>query len=401
MSEKFKIGNICNIKTGKLDANQFVLGGEYPFYTCAPEPLTIDSYSFDDSVILIAGNNAAGNFHINRFDGKFDAYQRTYILTAKPGFDLDYIFYSLKLELKRLKEKAQGSQTKFLTMPLLNDISIAKLDLSSQQKISSVLSALDSKIELNNKINSELEAMAKMLYDHWFVQFDFPFDFASTSLSTNAQCRPDKNGKPYKTSGGKMVWNEELKREIPDGWTSGTLLDLGAIVGGSTPPREIDDYFTTKGTAWITPKDLSLNTGNKFITKGELDVSDKGIKVASLNIMPKGTILLSSRAPIGYLAISREQVTTNQGFKSFVPKKSYTTEYVYYAIKNMIPTIENNSAGSTFKEVSGSTLKAIKICLPDTGIIKSYTSMEALAKPIKANGINSLKVKKRKFTCLK
>ena len=385
MSEKFKIGNICNIKTGKLDANQFVLGGEYPFYTCAPEPLTIDSYSFDDSVILIAGNNAAGNFHINRFDGKFDAYQRTYILTAKPGFDLDYIFYSLKLELKRLKEKAQGSQTKFLTMPLLNDISIAKLDLSSQQKISSVLSVLDSKKELNNRINTELEAMAKTLYDYWFVQFDFP----------------DKDGKPYKTSGGKMVWNEELKREIPDGWTSGTLLDLGAIVGGSTPPREIDDYFTTKGTAWITPKDLSLNTGNKFITKGELDVSDKGIKVASLNIMPKGTILLSSRAPIGYLAISREQVTTNQGFKSFVPKKSYTTEYVYYAIKNMIPTIENNSAGSTFKEVSGSTLKAIKICLPDTGIIKSYTSMEALAKPIKANGINSLKVKKRKFTCLK
>ena len=94
MIEKLKIGNICNITTGKLDSNQFVLGGKYPFYTCAPSPLTIDSYSFDDSVILIAGNNAAGNFHINRFDGKFDAYQRTYILTAKPDFDLDYIFYS-------------------------------------------------------------------------------------------------------------------------------------------------------------------------------------------------------------------------------------------------------------------------------------------------------------------
>ncbi len=359
MIEKLKIGNICNITTGKLDSNQFVLGGKYPFYTCAPSPLTIDSYSFDDSVILIAGNNAAGNFHINRFDGKFDAYQRTYILTAKPDFDLDYIFYSLKLELKRLKEKAQGSQTKFLTMPILNDISIAKLDLYSQQKISSVLSALDSKIELNNRINTELEAMAKTLYDYWFVQFDFP----------------DKDGKPYKTSGGKMVWNEDLKRAIPEGWTSGTLLDLGEIIGGSTPPREIDDYFTSNGTAWITPKDLSLNTGNKFITRGELDVSDKGIKAASLNIMPKGTILLSSRAPIGYLAISREHVTTNQGFKSFVPRNGYSTEYVYYSIQNMIPTIENNSAGSTFKEVSGSTLKAIKVGLPDTEIIQNYTSM--------------------------
>ena len=139
--------------------------------------------------------------------------------------------------------------------------------------------------------------------------------------------------------------------------------------------EEIDDYFTSNGTAWITPKDLSLNTGNKFITRGELDVSDKGIKAASLNIMPKGTILLSSRAPIGYLAISREHVTTNQGFKSFVPRNGYSTEYVYYSIQNMIPTIENNSAGSTFKEVSGSTLKAIKVGLPDTEIIQNYTSM--------------------------
>lgn len=174
MLEKLKIGDICNITTGKLDANQFVLGGQYPFYTCAPEPSTIDSYAFDDSVILIAGNNAAGNFHVNRFNGKFNAYQRTYVLTEKLNFDLDYIFYSLKLELKRLKEKAQGSQTKFLTMPILNDISIPKLELKSQQKIAAVLSSLDSKIERNNKINAELEAMAKTLYNYWFVQFDFP-----------------------------------------------------------------------------------------------------------------------------------------------------------------------------------------------------------------------------------
>ena len=89
-------------------------------------------------------------------------------------------------------------------------------ELKDQQKIASVLSALDSKIELNNRINAELEAMAKTLYDYWFVQFDFP----------------DKNGKPYKTSGGKMVWNEELKREIPEGWKTGTLLDIANYENG-------------------------------------------------------------------------------------------------------------------------------------------------------------------------
>ena len=260
---------------------------------------------------------------------------------------------------KYIQKITTGSLVPHISARQIKDFSCELPSLIEQQKITSVLSALDSKIELNNRINTELEAMAKTLYDYWFVQFDFP----------------DKDGKPYKTSGGKMVWNEDLKRAIPEGWTSGTLLDLGEIIGGSTPPREIDDYFTSNGTAWITPKDLSLNTGNKFITRGELDVSDKGIKAASLNIMPKGTILLSSRAPIGYLAISREHVTTNQGFKSFVPRNGYSTEYVYYSIQNMIPTIENNSAGSTFKEVSGSTLKAIKVGLPDTEIIQNYTSM--------------------------
>ncbi|MFT3843706.1 MAG: restriction endonuclease subunit S [Lacibacter sp.] len=206
------------------------------------------------------------------------------------------------------------------------------------------------------EVNDNLEQMAKMLYDYWFVQFDFP----------------DKNGKPYKSSGGKMVWNDILKREVPESWSVGTLEDLGSIIGGSTPSRDVAEYFSTNGTAWITPKDLSLNTGKKYISRGELDVTYKGIKAASLTIMPANTILLSSRAPIGYLAISRTDVTTNQGFKSFVTDKGFSAEFVYYTIKNMIPVIENNAVGSTFKEVSGTTLKMLPVGLPDKSIIDQY-----------------------------
>lgn len=229
-------------------------------------------------------------------------------------------------------------------------------DLSTQQKIAAVLSALDAKIELNQRINAELETMAKTLYDYWFVQFDFP----------------NEKGKPYKSTGGKMIWNEELKREIPLGWKKGVLSDIGTITGGSTPPREIDEYFDVNSTAWVTPKDLSLNTGNKFITKGETGVSEKGIKAASLTIMPKGTILLSSRAPIGYMAIAREEVTTNQGFKSFIPNKGYSVPYIYHTVQHSIPTIVNHSSGSTFKEVSGSVLKAISIWLPPRSITEKF-----------------------------
>lgn len=187
-------------------------------------------------------------------------------MTAKKNFDLNYVYYSLKLELKRLREKSQGSQTKFLTMPILKDIQLRNIEYQEQLNISSILLSIDKKIELNNQINSELESMAKTLYDYWFVQFDFP----------------DENRKPYKSSGGKMVYNSVLKREIPEGWSNGSLDNIGQIVGGSTPDTTEEQNFCTNGIPWITPNDLSNNRGNKFISRGSKDVSNLGMKSASL-----------------------------------------------------------------------------------------------------------------------
>lgn len=116
------LSNIANITTGKIDSNAEVVGAEYPFYTCDSEPSATDSYAFDDTVILIAGNNASGNFHINRHKGKFNAYQRTYIVTAKKPIELEYLYQVLKTETKSLKSQSKGSQTKFLTIGMLTGI---------------------------------------------------------------------------------------------------------------------------------------------------------------------------------------------------------------------------------------------------------------------------------------
>lgn len=190
---------VSNITTGKLDANAEIPDGKFPFFTCAPTPMRINTFSFDDDVVLLAGNNAQGNFHLQRYKGKFDAYQRTYVITAKKGYDIDYIKYSLELSLQHLKRLAQGSQTKFLTMQILDSFQVLDVPYEEQKALISSVCAIDSKIRLNDRICSELETMAKTLYDYWFVQFDFP----------------DENGKPYRTSGGEMVWNESLKRRIP------------------------------------------------------------------------------------------------------------------------------------------------------------------------------------------
>ncbi|WP_421265620.1 restriction endonuclease subunit S [Aeromonas veronii] len=229
-------------------------------------------------------------------------------------------------------------------------------DFDDQVKAGDLLYLLNEKIEINKRINAELEAMAKTLYDYWFVQFDFP----------------DANGKTYKTSGGKMVYNPIIKRDIPEGWEAGTLEDLGQIVGGSTPSTQSSENFTTEGTPWITPNDLSNNQGNKFISRGRQDVSTEGIKSASLKKYPAGTVLLSSRAPIGYMAISRNEVTTNQGFKSFIPNKGYSSEFIYYTVKNSLKAITQYASGSTFKEVSGGTLKTVKVVLPKMNVSDAF-----------------------------
>ena len=208
--KSYTLKDACYITTGKLDANQSIKNGIYPFFTCAEFPDAINTYAFDCDAVLVAGNNARGNFHVNRYKGKFNAYQRTYVLTSKENFDIDFIFYSLKLELKRLKEKSQGSQTKFLTLPILQNIHFSSILINEQKSIAAVLSALDKKIALNKQINARLEEMAKTLYDYWFVQFDFP----------------DAKGKPYKSSGGEMVFDETLKREIPKGWEVKSLKDV-------------------------------------------------------------------------------------------------------------------------------------------------------------------------------
>lgn len=154
-------------------------------------------------------------------------------------------------------------------------------------------------------------------------------------------------------------------------WRKGTISDLGTVVGGSTPSKSKPEYYTEHGIAWITPKDLSVNK-SKFIAHGENDITELGLKNSSASIMPEGTVLFSSRAPIGYIAIAAGEVTTNQGFKSVVPKAEIGTPFVYYFLKNALPTIEGMASGSTFKEVSGSTMKDVPALIPDSETLAKF-----------------------------
>ena len=210
-----------------------------------------------------------------------------------------------------------------------------ELPISTQEKnIGKLITDISNKIALNCQINDNLEAMAKQLYDYWFVQFDFP----------------DENGRPYKSSGGEMVYNKRLKREIPIDWQVKNLIDFAEIKNGATPSTA-DEANYGGDIVWITPKDLS-DQQSKFVYQGERNITKQGFDSCSTSMLPVNSVLMSSRAPIGLVSIAKHNVCTNQGFKSFIPKNMEDSIFLYYYIKHHIKQIEQLGSGTTFKEVS-------------------------------------------------
>lgn len=229
-----------------------------------------------------------------------------------------------------IKSFSTGSTRGNINAQTLGNMDIPLPSREQQDFIVRVLSPIDEKIKLNQKINDNLEQQAQALFQELFIE----------------------NADPE--------------------WREGTISDLGTVVGGSTPSKSKPEYYTEHGIAWITPKDLSVNKA-KFITHGENDITELGLKNSSASIMPEGTVLFSSRAPIGYIAIAAGEVTTNQGFKSVIPRPAIGTPFVYYFLKNALPTIEGMASGSTFKEVSGSTMKIVPAFIPDDETLARFT----------------------------
>jgi len=157
-------------------------------------------------------------------------------------------------------------------------------------------------------------------------------------------------------------------------WAKGNVSDFGEVVGGATPSKDVDVYFCSEGIVWLTPKDLT-STGKKFIYKGETDITEAAYRSCSTKLLPKGSVLLTSRAPVGCVAIAMTELCTNQGFKSIIPNNEFGTAFVYYFLKENKPLLESHSSGTTFMEISGSVLKTIPAFIPPKDLTKRFSSI--------------------------
>ncbi len=279
------------------------------------------------------------------------------IVVDDKKYDADYVYYLLVNNYKALRTAATGSTS----LPLLNktDFDALKLKVhrekTTQKQIAKVLSDLDAKIEVNNKINQELEALAKTIYDYWFVQFDFP----------------DQNGKPYKSSGGKMVYNEELKREIPEGWEVKRLGDLGNFKNGvnydPSNPGEI-------ACPIINVRNISASS--YFLKNEDLDIiylNDSDVRKYSVH--EDSIIIARSGIPGATRLIADFQENTLYcGFAIHYQLDNVDIKLpVFFYLKSIERVIKEGSGGTILKNVNQATLNGLKIALPSSNnFIESF-----------------------------
>lgn len=359
-----RLGDLINLKRGYDLPGSQREAGPYPVISSAGISGYHNKFKAEGEGVVTGRYGTLGEMYY--VDGKYWPHNTALYVTNFKGNNPKYIYYLLSC-LGRIRT-SDKSAVPGVNRNELHEMAVPAVDDGTQQqKIAAVLSALDDKIEINNRINAELEVMAKTLYDYWFVQFDFP----------------NQNGQPYKSIGGKMVYNDNLKREIPDGWVDCELSDVISRSGTGLNPR--DNFMLGSGdNFYVTIKNIN---------NGKITFDDKCDRVddEALNIIDKrsqlrpGDILFTSIEPVGVTYLIHEKPSNwniNESVFALRPNyKKITSEYLYMLLSSleMKAFTKNVSSGSVHKGVRHGILKTFKLPYGNPDLINDFST---IIKPI-------------------
>jgi len=277
------------------------------------------------------------------------------VLRAKNETNPEFLYYfAISPDFrKRAIECMEGTSGR----QRVNENTLKTLELpipepQTQQSIAAVLSALDKKIALNKQINARLEEMAKTLYDYWFVQFDFP----------------DANGKPYKSSGGEMVFDETLKREIPKGWKSGNILNIANLLGGGTPSKSSPEYWNGN-IPFFTPTDCDNSI---FILDTADRITDAGLCNSSTRLFKKHSIFITARGSVGRSSINAVPMAMNQSCYAFQAKENVSYTFLFFLIRELIMILEVKATGSVFNSIVSSDIETTNLVISNKDLIMKF-----------------------------
>ena len=323
--------------------------------------------------------------------------QSCYGLNGKEGIlDNGFLYYFLKNNISELKQKTHGAVFDTITRDTFEHIQISYPDLGTQKEIAKNLGNFDDKIQLNTQINQTLEQIAQALFKSWFVDFD-PVRAKVQALSDGlsleqaelaamqaisgktaeeltalSQTQPDRYAELAETAKAfpcEMVEVDGV--EVPKGWELSTIGEEVETVGGTTPSTKEESFWNNGKIAWTTPKDLSSATSPVLINT-ERKITELGLKKISSGLLPIGTVLLSSRAPVGYLSLAQIPVAINQGYIAIKCNKSLNNYYMLQWCKENLEEIKGRASGTTFLEISKTTFRQIPIIVPDGNILSLF-----------------------------
>ena len=291
-------------------------------------------------------------------------------LVLKPEYDHEFLYYWLTANVEELERHASGSTFKELSGTSLKQIRIRlPRDRGEQRTIAHILGTLDDKIELNRRMSETLEAMARALFKSWFVDFD-P---VRAKMENRDPGLPPSLADLFPT---RLV-DSELG-EIPEGWAVKPIGELADVVGGSTPKTERAEYWQNGAHHWVTPKDLS-GLSIPVLLDTERKITDAGLAQISSGLLAAGTVLLSSRAPIGYLAIAEIPVAINQGFIGMKPRPGVSNLFLLRWTAAAHDEIVSYANGSTFLEISKSAFRPILTVAPSASVMDAF---DRLSRPL-------------------
>ncbi|WP_257878640.1 restriction endonuclease subunit S [Hoylesella nanceiensis] len=374
--KKYKLGEICTIVPGyAFKAADFGKGFNYVIKIKDIMPPYIDilhsekvetvidkkyEIKYGDFVMAMTGATI-GKIGKLQIDSESKVYinQRVCKFIPEAFCDKEYLYY--KLNTQEFQRFIYNNVDSKLAQPNIGHPTIYKYELelpllSEQRRIGQFLKAIDDKINLNRAINHNLEALAKQLYDYWFVQFDFP----------------NEEGKPYKSSGGKMIWNEKLKREIPEGWEVVKIQDIAQTYSGGTPTSTNRAYYDDGNIPWINSGELN----SPIITSSSNYITEEGLNNSSAKLYPSNTVLVALYgATAGKVSLLSFEACSNQAICGVMPKEKFMTTYIQFYLSSLYEYFIILSSGSARDNISQDVIKNTYLSIPEYVLLKNYSDI--------------------------
>ncbi|MCC6721992.1 MAG: restriction endonuclease subunit S [Bacteroidia bacterium] len=327
--------------------------GKYPIYGSNGATGFIDSYKVEAPGIIIGRKGTVGAVTFS--PDNFTPTDTTYYVELKDKTRDDFKFWYYYLQLLGLDKLNSHSAVPGLSRDLAYLKTIKVPDKKIQEKISNFLSVIDEKIILNNRINTELETMAKTIYNYWFVQFDFP----------------NEESKPYKTNGGEMEFSEELKKEIPKNWQVNKLGDVLKTVLGGTPSTSNKDYWKDGNYNWLNSGEVA----DFPVVSSELKITEEGIRSSATELLKKGSVLLSITRHLRPTILAID-ACANQSVIGIKEKGEIKSYFLYPYLINEIPRLMTLRTGAQQPHINKEIVDDSFIVIPNetSDLLRKYNA---------------------------